>query len=377
MFKDVLLTNFGKSKMLRKIGGFKGFRPRRTKPTHNVRFNRKKTWVLGGIQKDPIDHRDYIAMTPPIREGGLPSSADLRPYAREIEDQGHVGSCVGNAVSSELELYAKAQYNTDKNFARLFIYYNARKLSGLENQDGGAYLRDGVKCCNKYGICTEDIWPYDTSKVNKQPSAEAYEAARPNRVITYERINVSDITTIKSYLANENKSVVLGMGLGEKFYGVSGPLEDQNYPAINDTDNELIGGHAMNIVGYNDNINGGIFIVENSWGTGWGDNGYFALKYSVWESDGWDCWVTTNLKIDMLPDDPDYTPEYNPDDPDNPVEPEDPDNPHTDPENPVTSDFVNNLNNFFSDLPTKNMLSASTKSNLSNLGQKINNLRRV
>jgi len=322
-------------------------------PLRRNRLHRnKKGWVLGGVKKDPRDPRDYLAQAPLPKDGQLPSSADLRQYAREIEDQGHVGSCVGNAVSSELELYAKSRLNIDKNFSRLFVYYNARKLSGLEHQDGGAYLRDGVKCCNHWGICTEDIWPYDTSKVNDQPSPEAYEVARPNRVITYERIQVSDIDTIKAFIANEQKSVVIGMGLGEKFYDVSGPLDQQDYPAINNSDNELIGGHAMNIVGYDDNINGGIFIVENSWGTSWGDNGYFALKYNVWLSDGWDCWVTTLLKIDMDPSDPDYTPENDEGSGSGSGGSENPD-PNVDPEDPNTDFFLRNLNNFFSTLPAE------------------------
>jgi len=267
----------------------------------------RKGFKLNNVKKDPIDPRDYRAKIS-LKAEELPESADLREYAREIEDQGHIGSCVGNAVASELELYGESILGVSKNFSRLFIYWNARYLSGLQDEDNGAYLRDGVKCCNKWGICTEDIWPYDENEVNTKPSDEAYEAARPNRVITYERIDNGDIDTVKGFLAFEKKSVVIGMGLGEKFYDISGPLDEQDYPPINDDDNQYIGGHAMNIVGYDDNLNGGSFIVENSWGTGWGDNGYWAMTYEVFNADVWDIWVTTELKVDMQPDDPDYTP---------------------------------------------------------------------
>jgi hypothetical protein len=43
------------------------------------------------------------------------------------------------------------------------------------------------------------------------------------------------------------------------------------------------GGHAILIVGYEDNTTvsgGGFFTVKNSWGTGWGDQGYFYIAYS-------------------------------------------------------------------------------------------------
>ncbi len=46
----------------------------------------------------------------------------------------------------------------------------------------------------------------------------------------------------------------------------------------------LLGGHAVPIIGYIDNSNqpgGGVFIVQNSWGTGWGYQGYFYMPYSV------------------------------------------------------------------------------------------------
>lgn len=38
-----------------------------------------------------------------------------------------------------------------------------------------------------------------------------------------------------------------------------------------------LGGHAICVVGYNDNQ--GQFIFKNSWGTGWGNKGYGSLPY--------------------------------------------------------------------------------------------------
>ena len=49
---------------------------------------------------------------------------------------------------------------------------------------------------------------------------------------------------------------------------------------------KLLGGHAVPIVGYDDAMLGGAgaFLVQNSWGTSWGLNGYFYLPYSVYTS---------------------------------------------------------------------------------------------
>ena len=42
---------------------------------------------------------------------------------------------------------------------------------------------------------------------------------------------------------------------------------------------KLLGGHAVLIVGYNKNND--TFIVRNSWGKYWGDNGYFYMPFQV------------------------------------------------------------------------------------------------
>lgn len=49
-------------------------------------------------------------------------------------------------------------------------------------------------------------------------------------------------------------------------------------PMPNLSKDEYLGGHAVMIVGYNDHMN--CFIVRNSWGSSWGDHGYFYLPYS-------------------------------------------------------------------------------------------------
>ena len=48
-----------------------------------------------------------------------------------------------------------------------------------------------------------------------------------------------------------------------------------------------IGGHAFLIAGYNE-IG---FLVQNSWGTTWGKNGYATLRYEDWLDNAYDAWV--------------------------------------------------------------------------------------
>ena len=51
----------------------------------------------------------------------------------------------------------------------------------------------------------------------------------------------------------------------------------------------LLGGHAVPIIGYDDlydygSTAKGAFLVQNSWGTSWGNKGFFYMPYSVYSS---------------------------------------------------------------------------------------------
>ena len=58
-------------------------------------------------------------------------------------------------------------------------------------------------------------------------------------------------------------------------------FRSNNYPSEDEINvfKENYYGHALTIIGYDDNMYGGAFRVVNSWGEEWGDDGYFWLKY--------------------------------------------------------------------------------------------------
>ena len=62
------------------------------------------------------------------------------------------------------------------------------------------------------------------------------------------------------------------------------------------SDEKLLGGHAVMAVGYDDNK--GHFVVRNSWGMEWGDNGYFYMPYEFIISDNYcsDFWAVQTVK---------------------------------------------------------------------------------
>ena len=52
---------------------------------------------------------------------------------------------------------------------------------------------------------------------------------------------------------------------------------------------QCIGGHAVCVVGYDNSKQ--MFLVRNSWGSGWGDKGYFYIAYEYFKSYASDCWT--------------------------------------------------------------------------------------
>lgn len=258
---------------------------------------------IANAKLSPPDDRDYVFTATASEYNSLPSMVDLRSYVGEIENQLSTNSCVANAVVSALELSSK-KHNKDINLSRLFLYYNLREsYDNLKEIDGGAYLRDGFKSVSKLGICTEDTWSFTLENVNIKPSGYSYFQALKYKVTRYERVIPGPVfdrhTTITKTALAKGYPVILTLQLGRLFYSLTGPLDTHSYAGVN---NDSVGYHAMCIVGYDDALGG--FIVENSWGNVWGDNGLFLLKYDVFLKDCPEAWVCTGF--DGINYDPDW-----------------------------------------------------------------------
>ena len=109
-------------------------------------------------KKDLPDHRDYMLTLPPMADE-IPSKVDLRTNDSPIFDQGHLGSCTGNATAGAYMFNLKRQKEELFVPSRLFIYYNGRKALGTIKQDSGAMLRDCIKSVNDEAISFAFIFP--------------------------------------------------------------------------------------------------------------------------------------------------------------------------------------------------------------------------
>ena len=188
---------------------------------------------------------------------------EIRPDG-PLSGQGHSGSCTANAICSAWRL---AQHNIDPGFhpSRLFLFYNERKMEGHANDKGGAHTSDGCKSLENNGLCRERTWPFDVDKITVRPPRHAYEEAKEHMIHTPAQLE-HDTHHVKDSLA-QGKPVLVGIVLFSNFHDA----RHNGVVPMPDSDSQKKGGHAVLIVGYDDHKRH--WIVRNSWGKHWGDEG--------------------------------------------------------------------------------------------------------
>jgi C1A family cysteine protease len=233
------------------------------------------------VRQDPSDWRDlpYSYSREPLRD-----IVDLRNYCSKVESQGHLGSCTGQAIVGAYELLLNKEV-PDKftDLSRLFVYYNARLIENVVDEDVGAYVRDAVKAVQKFGICSESIWPYQIQDYRITPSVQSYDDARHRNIQNYFRISQIEDTLDA---LNKEMPVVFSMKVYESFeelydYGTTAKMPS--------TGESPIGAHAMCFVGYD--LNKKVLLARNSFGVDWGMEGYCYLPFDYVRQEVMDMWV--------------------------------------------------------------------------------------
>lgn len=253
--------------------------------------NYKLNW-----KPSPKDERDFKSLRKLLAPVTLPTEFKLD---REIpvSDQLEIGSCVSNAACSAFR-YEVAQLTNNFDFepSRLFVYFNARKLQGWEREDSGAFIRDGFKSLNKWGVAKEETWKYDISKFAIDPPKLAYDDALNQIAVKYARVN-QDLTAIKQTLVS-GAAVSFGFNVYQSFFGSWSNKKDPIMP-LPKSGEILQGGHAILAIGYSDSKKA--FLIQNSWGTGWGDKGLFWMPYSfaLNPNEADDFWCIEEIKFDQ------------------------------------------------------------------------------
>jgi C1A family cysteine protease len=227
-----------------------------------------------GWVRDLPDQRDLRYTPPPQLAAALPPKTDLRPEFQPCFDQGLLGSCTANALAGALQfLECKEGEQPPVMPSRLFIYYNERSLEGTVGSDSGAQIRDGIKSVVKQGYCSESCWPYVIANFALKPPSECYRQATRERVTQYLRLDRS-LVPLLTCLAS-GYPFVFGFSVYQSFE--SGTVANSGVVPMPKPGERLVGGHAVVGVGYD--MGAKRFLVRNSWGSGWGQRGYFTMPF--------------------------------------------------------------------------------------------------
>jgi len=235
----------------------------------HVRSVQRYGWV-----PDVPDNRDLFFSAPGSVMANLPDKADLREHCPAIYDQGQLGSCTANAIGAAFEFDQVKQGLQDFMPSRLFIYYNERAIESTVDSDSGAMIRDGMKSVNKVGVCSENDWAYDIAKFRDKPTDQCYSDAATHQALVYRSV-LQDLHHIQGCLAS-GYPVVFGFSVYESFEGEE--VARSGVVPLPKKGERQLGGHAVLAVGYDDSTQS--FLVRNSWGTGWGQDGYFTMPYA-------------------------------------------------------------------------------------------------
>jgi len=259
-----------------------------------------RRYGMGWIPDYP-DFRDYTDKTEEVKtllrvtqlrkKKTLPKSIDLREWCSPVEDQGMLGSCTAHAGAGIIEYYERKSFGKHIDASRLFLYKVTRNLMRMKG-DTGAYLRTTIGAMVLFGVPPEDYCPYadDEKKFDKEPPAFCYAFAQNYQTIKYYLHDPPETPAntirnrVKTSLASGHPAM-----FGFTVYNSIEQAEKTGKIPFPSSREKIEGGHAVAAVGYNDrikinNIYGqkettGALLIRNSWGKGWGEEGYGWLPY--------------------------------------------------------------------------------------------------
>ncbi|MFG6432613.1 C1 family peptidase [Roseateles sp. LYH14W] len=256
---------------------------------------------------DRLDLRDLVYRAP-LRSlpGRWPRDADLKKLlpsyvaAGRILNQGNEGACTGFGLACVTNyLYWLRHLDQPARGRKLpelvspRMYYELAKLyDEWPGQDyEGSSCRGALKGWHKHGVCSEALWPYPLDSngggVFERPAA-GWDDDAPRRPLgVYYRVDKRSIVDLQAAIY-EIGAIYVSADVHDGWGVASAALPDSHdkLPRIARMKN-VTGGHAFALVGFNERG----FVVQNSWGTGWGAAGFAVLPYEDWVTNGNDAWA--------------------------------------------------------------------------------------
>jgi hypothetical protein len=255
---------------------------------------------------DRLDLRD-LPYRAPLRSlpGRWPQDADLKRLlpayvkAGRILNQGNEGACTGFGLACVTNylywlrhLESPRSRSLPETVSPRMFYELARLYDEWPGQDyEGSSCRGALKGWHKHGVCSSLLWPYPLDKAGNgvfaRPKAGWDDDATTRTLGVYYRVDKKSIVDMQAAIY-EIGAIYVSADVhgGWTLEAAPMPASHDKLPRIEHMAAKT-GGHAFALVGYNERG----FVVQNSWGTGWGASGFAVLSYEDWVTNGTDAWA--------------------------------------------------------------------------------------
>ncbi len=227
--------------------------------------------------KAPEITADIIATETAI---GAPTAYDHRnvggkDFTTPVKNQGGCGSCVAFGVCAVMETTYNRQTNNataDIDLSEAHLFYCHGGEEGRTCGNGWFPDRALDKVKDK-GVTLESVYPYTGS----QQACAVPNGWQNNSATVAGRTKLSGRANIKNWIATKGSVTGCFIVYQDFFSYRSGVYRHVS--------GSQAGGHCVEIVGYNDAQ--GCWICKNSWGTNWGEGGFFRIAYGQCQIETW------------------------------------------------------------------------------------------
>ncbi len=219
----------------------------------------------------------------PTHKAPHPETLDWRnmngiDYTTPIRNQGQCGSCWDFAVIGALEQdinVVGGGENKSNDLSEQALL--SRVSAGCSGYDPDLAL----DTLEKYGVPSEECLPYyaeDTISISRECSTAVF----TTRKVSSHGSIFSSVDALKTALETYGPIIVCFDVYADFMYYSGGVYRH--------TSGDYEGGHAVVAVGWNDADS--CWICKNSWGPGWGENGYFRIGWGECNIEQYAFWLT-------------------------------------------------------------------------------------
>ncbi len=223
-------------------------------------------------------HLDSVVKSGKIGLEALPPAVDLRREWWPVRDQNESGACVGFAAADGVLRFQAVEagwIDKEELPSPRFVWMACKETDDFTDypttflETSGTRIKDAMKVLKKYGCVLEKDLPFKGA-LSFDDIVTFYIKANSLRIATFIALG-REPEAWKRWLAS-GRPILTRLDVDGDWFDTEN--NKGSFDRYNPSDKR--GGHAVSLVGYNKER----FIVRNSWGDRWGDNGFAHVSHA-------------------------------------------------------------------------------------------------